>query len=187
MRKNRRLRNNEQEKDEGALLVACFVLMSTLRSRARQRLDHRKIVKEGREMREISFNYWFQEDETDARIRTRVYDMFMKRFVSMKGRTEQLATMKLLSFIQKYDAAESEISLKNDQELTNETLMTDVVNTRGEVITASENSCVDSSDSNRVVEGGTSSVEGLIRTLFLAYEERMGTKSSWRKSSWFSL
>ena len=54
--------------------------------------------------------------------------------------------------------------------------MADVVKTRGAAITVLEKSPVGSSGSNGVVERGVQSVEGLIRTLMSACQERMGTR-----------
>ena len=66
--------------------------------------------------------------------------------------------------------------MKTDQEPAIEALMADVVKTRGAAITVLEKSPVGSSGSNGVVERGVQSVEGLIRTLMSACQERMGTR-----------
>ena len=144
-------------------------------------LDHRKSVEEDRRIREFSFDYCFPGDEKGARIavllgRERVTGMTMASVVPVKGTSGQFAAMKVLDFIKECGAAETEIILKTDQEPAIEALMADVVKTRRAAITVLEKSPVGSSGSNGVVERGVQSVEGLIRTLLSACQERLGTR-----------
>ena len=144
-------------------------------------LDHRKAVEGNRRMREFSFDYCFPGDEKGARItvlvgRERVTGMTMASVVPAKGTSGQFAAMKVLDFIKECGAAETEKILKTDQEPAIEALMADVVKTRGAAITVLEKSPVGSSGSNGVVESGVQSVEGLIRTLRSACQERMDTR-----------
>ena len=108
--------------------------------------------------------------------RERVTGMTMASVVPVKGTSGQFAAMLVLDFIKECGAAETEILLKTDQEPAIEALMADVVKTRGATITVLEKSPVGSSGSNGVVERGVQSVEGLIRTLMSACQERMGTR-----------
>ena len=85
--------------------------------------------------------------------------------------------MKVLDFIKECGAAETEIILKTDQEPAIEALMADVVKTRGAAITVLETDpSRQDSGSNGVVERGVQNVEGLIRTLLSACQERLGTR-----------
>ena len=84
--------------------------------------------------------------------------------------------MKVLDFIKECGAAEAEIILKTDQEPAIDALMADVVKTRGAAITVLEKSPVGSSGSNGTVERAVQAVEGLMRTLRSACEERMNIK-----------
>ena len=144
-------------------------------------LDHRRAVEEERKIREFSFDYCFPGDDTGFKVtilvgRERVTGMTMASVVPVKGSSGQFATIKVLEFVQECGAAESEIVLKSDQEPAVEALMNDVVKSRGERITLLERSPVASSGSNGVVERGVQSVEGVIRTLRSALEERLGVK-----------
>ena len=144
-------------------------------------LDHRKGLDEDRCLREFSFDYCFPGDEKGVKItvlvgRERVTGMTMASVVPVKGTLGQFAAMKVLDFIKECGAAEAEVILKADQEPAIEALMADVVKTRGAAITVIEKSPVGSSGSNGVVERAVQTVEGLMRTLKSACEERMNTK-----------
>ena len=132
-------------------------------------------------IREFSFDYCFLGDEMGAKItvlvgRERVTGMTMATVVPVKGTSGQFAAMKVLEFVKECGAAETEITLKTDQELAIDALMADVVKTRGAAIPVLEKSPVGSSGSNGVVERGVQGVEGLIRTLLSACEERYGIR-----------
>ena len=144
-------------------------------------LDHRRSIDEDRKVREFSFDYCFPGDEKGSKItvlvgKERVTGMTMASVVPVKGTSGQFSAMRVLEFIKECGAAETEIVLKTDQELAIDALMEDVVKTRGERITLRENSPVGSSGSNGVVERGVQSVEGVIRTLRSAFEERIGMR-----------
>ena len=144
-------------------------------------LDHRKSLDEDRCLREFSFDYCFVGDEKGAKItvlvgRERVTGMTMASVVPVKGTLGQFAVMKVLGFIRECGASEAEIILKTDQEPAIDALMADVVKTRGATITVLEKSPVGSSGSNGVVERAVQTVEGLMRTLKSACEERMNIK-----------
>ena len=144
-------------------------------------LDHRKALEEDRRIGEFSFDYCFPGDEMGAKItvlvgRERVTGMTMATVVPVKGTSGQFAAMKVLEFVKECGAAETEFILKTDQEPAIDALMADVVKTRGAAITVLEKSPVGSSGSNGVVERGVQGVEGLIRTLLSACEERYGIR-----------
>ena len=144
-------------------------------------LDHRKAVEEDRKLREFSFDYCFPGDEKGFRLtvlvgKERVTGMAMASVVPTKGTSGQFAVMKILEFVKECGGAEAEIVLKTDQEPAIEALMEDVIKTRGKEITLLERSPVGSSGSNGLVERGVQSVEGVIRTLKSALEERIGAR-----------
>ena len=144
-------------------------------------LDHRRSTDDDRRVREFSFDYCFPGDEKGTKItvlvgKERITGMTMACVVPMKGTSGQFAAMRVLEFIKECGAAETEILLKTDQEPAIDALMDDVVKTRGEKITLREKSPVGSSGSNGVVERGVQFVEGVIRTLLSALEERIGVK-----------
>ena len=144
-------------------------------------LDHRRALDDERKIREFSFDYCFPGDEKGVRVtvlvgRERVTGMTMASVVPTKGTSGQFAVMKVLEFIRECGAEEADIILKTDQEPAIDALMKDVVKTRGEKITMLEKSPVGSSGSNGVVERGVQSVEGVIRTLLSALEERIGIR-----------
>ena len=144
-------------------------------------LDHRKGLDEDRSVREFSFDYCFPGDEKGKKLtvlvgRERVTGMTMASVVPVKGTSGQFAVMRVLEFIAECGATETEVVLKSDQEPAIEALMADVVKTRGAAITVVERSPVGSSGSNGIVERGVQSVEGVLRTLRSACEERLGVK-----------
>ena len=144
-------------------------------------LDHRRAVEDDRRIREFAFDYCFPGNEKGFRVtilvgRERVTGMTMASVVPVKGTSGQYSVIKALEFIRECGAEEAEIILKSDQEPAIEALMKDVVKTRGEKITLMERSPAGSSGSNGVVERAVQSVEGVIRTLLSALEERTGAK-----------
>ena len=138
-------------------------------------------MEEDRTIRDFRSDCCFPEDENGASVtvleeRGRITGMTMASVVPVKGTSCQFVSMKVLDFIEECGAAEIEIILKTDQEAAIEAFMTDVVRTRGADIIVWEMSPVGSSGSNGVVEKGVQSVEGFIRTLLSACEERLGTR-----------
>ena len=106
--------------------------------------------------------------------RERVIGMTMATVVPVKGTVGQFAVLKVLEFLCQCGARESDIIIKTDQEKAIDALVRDVVKARGGVATKVEKSPVGSSASNGVVERAAQGVEGLIRTLKVACEERWG-------------
>ena len=97
----------------------------------------------------------------------------MASVVPIKGTSGQFAVLRVLDFLKQCGAEESAVILKTDQEPAIEALIKDVVAARGQAATLVENSPVGSSGSNGVVERAVQGVEGQIRTLKLACEERL--------------
>ena len=144
-------------------------------------LDHRRSIEDARRVREFSFDYFFPGDEHGRKVtvlagRERMTGMTMAAVVPAKGTSGQYAVKRVLDFIQECGAAEADVILKSDQEPAIEALVDDIVKTRGGKITHVERSPVGSSGSNGVVERAAQSVEGVLRTLLSALQNRLGTK-----------
>ena len=144
-------------------------------------LDHRKSADEERGMQEFSFDYCFMGDDGEAKVtilvgRDRTAGMTMASVVPTKGTSGQFAVLKVLEFLKLCGAEEAQILIKTDQEPAIEALVRDVVRARGARTTMVERSPVGSSGSNGVVERAVQSVEGQIRTLKVACEDRWGIR-----------
>ena len=72
--------------------------------------------------------------------------------------------------------SEGKIIVKTDQEASIKYLVDDIVERRSEGRTICEESPVQSSGSNGVVERGVLEIEGTIRAILLSLEERLGKK-----------
>ena len=144
-------------------------------------LDHRRSVEDSRRMLEFSFDYCFMGDAGEERVtilvgRERSTGMSMASVVPAKGSSGQFAVLRVLDFIRLCGAEEADVVVKTDQEPAIEALIRDVVRARGAVGTIVEESPVGSSGSNGVVERAVQNVEGVIRTLKSACEDRWGIK-----------
>ena len=73
------------------------------------------------------------------------------------------------------------IIVKNDQEPAMKIFIDDLVKAREEGRTILEESPVKSSGSNGVAERGVQEMEGHVRALFLAFQERVGSKVDTRE------
>ena len=93
--------------------------------------------------------------------------------VPTKGASGKFATDRVLDFIQEVGDSENKIIIKSDQEPIIQGLIKDIVGERAEGRTVLEESPVKSSGSNGVVERSVWDIEGQVRALFLALEERM--------------
>ena len=144
-------------------------------------LDHRRSVEDNRRTLEFSFDYCFLGDDGAARMtvlagRERVTGMMMASAVPAKGTSGQFAVLKVLEFLKQCGAEEAPVILKSDQEPAIEALVKDVVAARGQALTMVEKSPIGSSGSNGVVERAVQGVEGQIRTLRSACEDRLQVK-----------
>jgi hypothetical protein len=147
-------------------------------------LDHRKDVKEPRGLPEFSFDYCFPGDEFGFRLtilvgRERATGMTFATVVPEKGSKGKFVADKCLEFFVECGCRSGDIILKSDQEPAIQYLIKDLVAERGDESghrTIVEESPVASSGSNGIVERAVQTVEGQIRVLKLALEERLGMK-----------
>ena len=101
--------------------------------------------------------------------------------VPTKGASGKFAVDKGLEFIQEVGDASGKIIIKNDQEPSMKYFINDLVEAREEGRSLLEESPVKSSGSNGVVERGVQSVEGHVRAIFLAFQDRLGVKIDTRE------
>ena len=94
--------------------------------------------------------------------------------VPMKGSMGRFVVDKVIDMIDEVGDAKQTITLKTDQEPSVKALIEDIVAEREEGRTVTEESPVGSSGSNGVVERAVQGVEGHIRVVLLAFEERVG-------------
>ena len=102
--------------------------------------------------------------------------MTMSTVVPSKS-VDDFITKRTVAFLRECGSDMSKITIKTDQEPAILAIAEDVIRMRaanGSDETISENSPTYSHQSNGIVERGVQSVEGMIRTLRSALEERMG-------------
>jgi hypothetical protein len=149
-------------------------------------LDHRRDVREARGLPEYSLDYCFPGNEFGYHLtilvgRERVTGMTMAAVVPEKGSKGKFVADKVLEFITECGNLKGDIVIKTDQEPAIKYLAKDIVLERGNepgCRTIIEESPVGSSGSNGVVERAVQSVEGQIRALKLALENRIKFKIS---------
>ena len=146
-------------------------------------MDHRKDAGKERGMSEYSFDYCFPGDELGFKVtvlagRERATGMYSATTVPMKGSTGQFAIDKIMETIDEVGDTGQTIIMKTDQEPSVVNLVEDVVKAREEGRTIVEESPVGSSGSNGVVERAAQSIEGQIRVILLALEERIGRQAN---------
>lgn len=147
-------------------------------------LDHRKCIREDRGLPEFSFDYCFPGDEFGYRVtilvgRERTTGMTFASTVPEKGSKGKFVADRCLEFFVECGFRTGDIVLKTDQEPAIKYLVKDLVAERGSEPghrTLVEESPVQSSGSNGVVERAVQSIEGQIRVLKMALEERIGVK-----------
>ena len=130
-------------------------------------------------MSEYSWDYCFPGDELGCKLtvlvgRERATGMYGATTVPMKGSMGQFALDKALELIAETGDANQRIMVKTDQEASVKALIDDLVAQREEGRTIVEESPVKSSGSNGVVERAAQSLEGQIRVVLLALEEKVG-------------
>jgi len=128
---------------------------------------------------EYSWDYCFPGDELGCKLtvlvgRERATGMYGATTVPMKGSMGQFALDKALELIAEAGDASQRIMVKTDQENSVKALIEDLVAQREEGRTIVEESPVKSSGSNGVVERAAQSVEGQIRVVLMALEEKIG-------------
>jgi hypothetical protein len=147
-------------------------------------LDHRKCVREERGLPEFSFDYCFPGDDFGYRLtilvgRERTSGMTFATTVPEKGSKGKFVADRCLDFFAECGFRTGDILIKSDQEPAIKLLVKDLVMERGSEPghkTLIEESPVQSSGSNGVVERAVQGVEGQVRVLKLALEERLGAK-----------
>jgi hypothetical protein len=145
-------------------------------------LDHRKCIREERGLPEFSFDYCFPGDQFGYRLtilvgRERVTGMTFATTVPEKGSKGKFVADKCLEFFVECGFRTGDIVIKTDQEPAIKFLVKDLVAERGSEPghkTLVEESPVQSSGSNGVVERAVQTIEGQVRVLKLALEERLG-------------
>jgi hypothetical protein len=149
-------------------------------------LDHRKDVREDRGLPEFAFDYAFPGDEFGYKLtilvgRERVTGMTFATVVPEKGSKGRFVADRCLEFFVECGCRAGDIVIKTDQEAAIAYLVKDLVAERGDepgCRTLVEQSPVGSSGSNGVVERAVQAVEGQVRVLKLALEDRLGMKVS---------
>ena len=140
--------------------------------------DHRKSTQEERGLSEYSFDYCFPGDELGCKLtvlvgKERVTGMYSGTAVPMKGSMGQFVIDKVMEVIDEVGDAGQQIITKTDQEPSIVTLVEDIVKAREDGRTLVEQSPVQSSGSNGVVERAAQGIEGQIRVVLIALEGKV--------------
>ena len=143
-------------------------------------LDHRADAGEERGLSEYAFDYAFPGDEFGHQIVTlvgseRKTGAVMAVAVPMKGSSGRYSVDKVLDFMEEVGDQATAVIVKTDQENAIVSgLIDDVVQAREDGRTLREEACKYSSGSNGRVERAVLEVEGQMRAIVLAFEERVG-------------
>ena len=147
-------------------------------------LDHRKDAHEARGLPEFSFDYCFPGNEFGYKLtvlvgRERTSGITMATIVPGKGSKGKFVADQVWDFIAECGYKSEDIVLKTDQEPAIKYLVKDMVLERGDepgCRTLLGESPVGSSGSNGVVGRAVQTIEGQVRVLKMALEERLGVK-----------
>ena len=125
-------------------------------------------------MPENSWDYCFPGDELGFKWtvlvgKERKSKSWMAAAVPQKGGVGKYGTDKCLEFIKDNGYRERHIIVKNDQEVSMQYLIKDIVAERPEGRTILEESPKYSSGSNGVAERGVQEIEGKIRALYIGF------------------
>jgi hypothetical protein len=142
-------------------------------------LDHRKGIEEERGLHEFAFDYCFPGDELGYKItllvgRERLTGMIMSTTVPAKGSLGTFACDKVMQFLDECGCSENDVVIKTDQEPAIEFLMKDVKEARTKARTLIEEAPKQSKGSNGMAERAVQAIEGMVRTMKSALEERVG-------------
>ena len=147
-------------------------------------MAHTRGTAEKGDVPEFHFDFCFPgEEETGKNLvvlvgRMRDTRMTMSTVVPTKT-TGEFASTRILAYMRECGCEMAKAVIKSDQEPAIISMMSDVVRLRaakGAEETIPENSPTYSSQSNGVVERGVQAVEGMIRSLRSALEERISEK-----------
>ena len=129
----------------------------------------------------INYDYFFPGDEFGFKWtvlvgKERMSKSWLATAVPQKGASGRFATDKCIEFFEENGDGDAKVIIKTDQEPSIEYLVQDIIDTRKEGRTVIEESPVQSSGSNGVVERGVQEIEGGIRALLLGLQERIKRK-----------
>jgi hypothetical protein len=147
-------------------------------------LDHRRDARGPRGLPEFSFDYCFPGDEFGYKLtiligRERTTGMTMATVVPEKGSKGKFVSDKVMEFFAECGCTSGDVIVKSDQEAAIAYLVKDIVFERGDeqgCRTIVEESPVQSSGSNGVVERAVQTIEGQVRVLKLGLEEKIGAE-----------
>jgi hypothetical protein len=154
--------------------------------------SHKVVQDEGGEVPELHLDYCFPgEEETGKNLtvlvaRMRNTRMTMSTVIPSKT-TGEFTGKRIMAFLRECGCELSKLTVKTDQEPAILALVEDLVKMRvdkGASETIPENSPTYSHQSNGVVERGVQSVEGMIRTMRSALEERITGKLEVEDAIW---
>ena len=141
-------------------------------------MDHQSATDRERGISEYCFDYCFPGDEFGYKLtvlagRERLSGMQFATTVPTKGSSGKFGVDKSLAFVEEVGDSHGKIIVKTDQEPSIKLFVQDVLEGREEGRTILEESPVKSSGSNGIVERGVQGIEGHVRALFLAFQNRM--------------
>ena len=144
-------------------------------------LDHGRALDTERGFNEYSFDYCFPGNELGYKLtvlvgRERTSGTTMASVIPSKGGSGRFAADKVLAFMAECGDQSGDVVIKTDQEAAITYLVKDIVAERGNepgCRTIVEESLVASSGSNGIVERAVQTVEGQIRVMKLALEDRI--------------
>jgi hypothetical protein len=159
-----------------------------------RKMGHCNIKEQERRFPEYSWDYCFPGDELGFKWtvlvgRERGNKSWMATAIPAKGSTGRFAVDKCMEFFEENGDSQGTVILKSDQEPAVELLIKELVEARAEGRTIVEASPVQSKGSNGVAERAAQEIEGQMRSLFLALEERLGRcidarESDFREGIW---
>ena len=156
-----------------------------VRARARDMPDYRD-RRDTRALPEYSWDYCFPGDEFGHKWtvlvgRERDTKMVMATTVPSKGGVGRFASDKCWEFMEENGDKVNKVIVKTDQEPSIAYLIKDLVERREDGRTIVEEAPVESKGSNGIVERTVQEVEGLLRSVYLGLQERLGRKVSTRE------
>ena len=142
-------------------------------------LDHKRCDRQPR-LRTVHFDYCFMGniDEQDTRCilvgKEEQTKYMLATVVPKKGMSHEFPAKRVMAYLREMGLDQCELDIKHDQEAALADLVNEVVRQRGSVRTIREQAPVGSSQSNGIIERGVLTIEGQVRVLKSALEERIG-------------
>ena len=145
-------------------------------------MSHTRDKGKERLLPEYSLDYCFPGDELGFKWtvlvgKERMSKAWMATAVPTKGASGRFATDKCVEFMEENGDGDNPVIVKSDQERSIQFLVKDLIDQRKEGKTIPEESPVQSSGSNGVVERGVQEVEGEIRAI--SWGSRKGLRGRW--------